>query len=200
VTSEVRSKGRSPVGHGELSLRPKAGDVSDLREELGRRQLGNPRYRRESRLEPASELSDLLGDLIELLGELSQPRHPVSGDPSTNAIVAGQQPSCPVDVAFGRQPTDPPLVSRVKLLQVSVEPVGHPVALGPQLPAVTHQDAQVLELAVRTDLGQIWLPQRDPSDQQSIDRVGLGLRALTAPRLGRELRRNPWDPETRSVV
>jgi hypothetical protein len=132
-------------------------DTSPISARSGRRELRNARDRGESRLERGSELPDLLRDLIELLGQLTQPRHPLPGDPSTNAIVAGQQPACPVEVPFGRKASDPLLVAGVEVLQIGVEPVGHPVALGPQLPPVPNQDPQVLELAVRTDRGQIRL-------------------------------------------
>lgn len=88
--SGARSKGRRPVGHGELGLRPEPGDVPDLGEELGRRELGNPRDRGEPCVERGRELSDLLGEVTQLLGELWQPCHPLTGNPSTNPIVAGK--------------------------------------------------------------------------------------------------------------
>jgi hypothetical protein len=52
-----------------------------------------------------------------------------------------------VEVPFGGQPTDPLLVAGVELLKVRVEPVGHPVAFGPQLPTMGHQDPQIFQLA-----------------------------------------------------
>jgi hypothetical protein len=78
-----------------------------------------------------------------------------------------------------------------------VQAVAEPGALGQQLPAIVNQAAQGLQGPVATNGGQVGIAQGDPSDQQRVDRVGLGLAAASPARLGGEL---GWDLDHRQAA
>lgn len=99
---ELAGGGAVAFAIAKLRLRPEPGDFPDLGEKLGHRELGNPRDRGKPCAQRRTEVTDLQGDLIEPLGQLSKSRHPLPGNPSTNPIVAGQQPAAQIRSVVSR--------------------------------------------------------------------------------------------------
>ena len=185
--SRARGQRRRSVRHGELRLGPVTPRVADLSKDLACGEVCNAGNgcQRCGRL--SSQSSQLPGDLVDFGEELPKPKDPFTREPSTGAGHRDEQPPGSVELDLVGQLSDPCLVARRELFQVRMEPAGQAVAFGHQLTAIVDEVTQVLDLAGRADCRQIAVAEYRSGDNESIDRVRLGLVAPMTATQGRQL-------------